>query len=276
MNEKYKRLKEPLTAQDIELRVGTVGEKGVTLLLYKTARVDLKRLDDVFELTWQRHHYIDSKGNVVCKISIYDTDLKEWISREDVGTESNTEKEKGAYSDSFKRAGSSWGIGVELYNAPFIFVKCETVGKGDKNKYGKYNSYELKEKYYFNSDVVVTKFVVVNSEVFVEIKKKNDVLFTNFNANTQQNINEKKQEKPTEQNTQQLIKTKEEAKPVAENPQRKITNNERDELLALISDAQKDVSKLCNHYKVTAISELSYIQYASAKAVCEKAINDMN
>lgn len=211
MNEKYKRLKEPLTAQDIELRVGTVGEKGVTLLLYKTARVDLKRLDDVFELTWQRHHYIDSKGNVVCKISIYDTDLKEWISREDVGTESNTEKEKGAYSDSFKRAGSSWGIGVELYNAPFIFVKCETVGKGEKNQYGKYKSYELKDRYYFN-DVIVTKFAVVNSEVFVEIKKKNDVLFTNFNANTQQNTNEKKQEKPTEQNTQQLIKTKEEAK----------------------------------------------------------------
>ncbi len=92
----------------------------------------------------------------------------------------------------------------------------------------------------------------------------------------ERNANTTKQEKPTEQNTQQPIKTKEEAKPVVENPQRKITNNERDELLALVSDAQKDVSKLCNYYKVTAISELSYIQYASAKASCEKAINDMN
>jgi hypothetical protein len=193
MQEKYKLLKEPLKAQDIELRVGTVGEKGVTLLLYKTARVDLKRLDDVFNLRWQRHHYIDGKGNIVCKISIYDTDFKEWISREDVGTESNTEKEKGAYSDSFKRAASSWGIGVELYNSPFIFVKCETVGKGEKSQYGKYKSYELKEKFYFN-DVIVTKFEAINSEVFVEIKKKNDVLFSNFNSYTQLNVVEKKQE----------------------------------------------------------------------------------
>jgi hypothetical protein len=200
MNEKYKRLKEPLTAQDIELRVGTVGEKGVTLLLYKTARVDLKRLDDVFNFGWQRQHYVDAKGNVVCKVSIYDTELKEWISREDVGTESNTEKEKGAYSDSFKRAGSSWGIGVELYNAPLIFIKCETVGKGDKNQWGKYKYYELKEKYYF-SNAVVTKFDVINSDVFVEIKNKNDVLFSNFKNNVEQ---------------KQVIKTKEDAKAVVE------------------------------------------------------------
>lgn len=198
MNEKYKRLKEPLTAQDIELRVGTVGEKGVTLLLYKTARVDLKRLDDVFNFHWQRQHYVDAKGNVVCKVSIYDTELKEWISREDVGTESNTEKEKGAYSDSFKRAGSSWGIGVELYNAPLIFIKCETVGKGEKNQWGKYKYYELKEKYYF-SNASVTKFQVIDSDVFVEIKNKNDVLFSNFKNNVDQI---------------QVIETKEEAKAV--------------------------------------------------------------
>jgi len=72
------------------------------------------------------------------------------------------------------------------------------------------------------------------------------------------------------------IKTKEQAKPVAENPQRKITDNERDELIKLISDAEKDIAKICSHYKVAAISELLYIQYASAKAICEKAINDMN
>jgi len=195
MNEKYKRLKEPLTAQDIELRVGTVGENGVTLLLYKTARVDLKRLDDVFNFGWQRQHYVDAKGNVVCKVSIYDTELKEWISREDVGTESNTEKAKGAYSDSFKRAGSSWGIGVELYNAPLIFIKCETVGKGDKNKWEKYTYYELKEKYYF-SNAVVTKFEVINSDVFVEIKKDSKVIFTNFEGvDKEKSINTKEEAK---------------------------------------------------------------------------------
>ena len=33
-----------------------------------------------------------------------------------------TEKEKGLASDSFKRAGFNWGIGRELYTAPFIYI----------------------------------------------------------------------------------------------------------------------------------------------------------
>jgi len=179
MNDKYKSLRKPLTAFDIELRVGTVGEKGASLLLYKTARVDSKRFDDIFGGWWKREHYIDGKGNVVCKISIYDTDLKEWISREDVGTESNTEKEKGAYSDAFKRASSAWGSGAELYDAPFIFIICETVGKGEKNQYGKYKSYELKDRYFFN-EASVSQFNADNGTVKVEIKKGHNVLFTNF------------------------------------------------------------------------------------------------
>ena len=185
MQEKYKRLREPLTKDDIELRVGTVGEKGATLLLYKTARVDTKRFDDIFGGRWQRTHYIDNKGNVVCKISIFDEELKEWISREDVGTESNTEKEKGAYSDAFKRAGFAWGVGVELYNSPFIYIVCETVGKGEKNQYGKYKSYELKDRYYFN-DAVVSKFEVINDNVVVAISRKGTAIYPNFNNNTQQ------------------------------------------------------------------------------------------
>ena len=47
---------------------------------------------------------------------------KQWVSKEDTGTESFTEKEKGLASDSFKRACFNWGIGRELYTAPFIWV----------------------------------------------------------------------------------------------------------------------------------------------------------
>ena len=271
MNEKYRKLQEPLKVDDIELKVKSCTENGMQILLYKTERVDAERLSEVFGGKWKREHYIDANKNVVCKISIYDEEIKEWISRENVGDSGEIEKIKGCYTDSFKRAGYSWGIGTELYNSPFIWIN-NTNCPMKPNKSGKFEP----EERGFLKKCVVSKFQIVNQMVFVEIKKKNDVLFTNFNTNTQQNTNEKKQEKPTEQITQQPIKTKEEAKPVAENPQRKITNNERDELLALISDAQKDVSKLCNYYKVTAISELSYIQYASAKASCEKAINDMN
>ena len=48
-----------------------------------------------------------------------------WVCKEDTGTESNTEAEKGLASDSFKRAGFNWGIGRELYTAPLIYVKSE-------------------------------------------------------------------------------------------------------------------------------------------------------
>jgi hypothetical protein len=44
------------------------------------------------------------------------------VSKQDVGTESNTEKEKGQASDSFKRACFNWGIGRELYTAPKIVL----------------------------------------------------------------------------------------------------------------------------------------------------------
>ena len=181
IQEKYKLLREPLTAEDIEVRVGNISPKGASLLLYKTARTDSKRLDEVFNGRWKRRHYMDGKGGIVCEISIYDTELKEWISREDVGSESFTDKEKGAYSDAFKRAGFAWGIGVELYNAPFIFVQCEVIDK------------KLKEKSCFN-DAFISKFEVINGNVFVEIKKKNAVLFTNFKSSAQQTPAEKKPE----------------------------------------------------------------------------------
>lgn len=134
MKDKIKKLRDPLTINDIELRVGNVSKMGASYLLYKTARTDAKRLDDVFGANWKREHRFDEQGNNVCKISIYNEELKEWVSREDVGTESYTEKVKGSYSDSFKRAGTSWGIGAELYEAPFIFVKLDT----KPNSNGKY------------------------------------------------------------------------------------------------------------------------------------------
>ena len=47
--------------------------------------------------------------------------------------------EKGLASDSFKRACVNWGIGRELYTAPFIWVeanKCNLESTGKKDKYG--------------------------------------------------------------------------------------------------------------------------------------------
>lgn len=114
-----------LQANEIECRVGTQdkGCKWCTLLLYKDARVDQRLLDEVVGAThWQRSHELID-GQLFCTVSIYDPDTKQWVSKQDVGTESNTEKEKGRASDAFKRACFNWGIGRELYTAPFIYIK---------------------------------------------------------------------------------------------------------------------------------------------------------
>ena len=109
-----------LTADEIECRVSTCNAYGVGLLLYKDARCDQNILDEkVGAMNWMRHH---TRDNANCIVSIWDDEKKMWIEKEDTGTESNTEAEKGLASDSFKRACFNWGIGRELYTSPSMFV----------------------------------------------------------------------------------------------------------------------------------------------------------
>jgi len=177
MNE-FEKLREPLKPHEVEVRVGQVTGKGVSLLLYKTARTDARRLDEVFAGRWKREHYIDQKGGVVCQISIWNDAINNWVIREDVGSESNTEAVKGAYSDAFKRSGFSFGIGAELYDAPFIFVKCETVA----NQGGR--GFKMKDPYYFN-DVSVTALNYENGLLQVELSKRGKgVIYSNFGRAT--------------------------------------------------------------------------------------------
>lgn len=140
-----------LRADEIEVRVALVKPKGVSLLLYKDARVDQNILDETVGcFNWMRSH---SRDNANCTVSLWDEDKKQWISKEDTGVESFTEKEKGLASDSFKRACFNWGIGRELYTAPFIWVKAEDCAKHE-NKDGKWkcgdsfvvDSIEVKDK----------------------------------------------------------------------------------------------------------------------------------
>lgn len=125
-----------LKANEVECRIASVkmdGQtpKGLSLLLYKDARCDMNILDEtVGSEGWQRNHELIN-GNLFCNVGIKIND--EWVWKQDVGTESYTEKEKGQASDSFKRACFNWGIGRELYTAPFIWMpatKCKiTNGK---------------------------------------------------------------------------------------------------------------------------------------------------
>lgn len=129
----------PLRADEIECRVGTVGAKGFTMLLYKDARCDMNILDEtVGEFNWQRDHK-EIKGTIYCGVGIFHGSIEQigqgvnpWVWKWDAGAESYTEKEKGEASDSFKRACVNWGIGRELYTAPLIFIRAKTdpVGNG--------------------------------------------------------------------------------------------------------------------------------------------------
>ena len=111
-----------LKADEIDCRVGSVTDKGVSLLLYKDARVDMRLLDEVVGcMNWKREHEIIN-GNLYCTVSIFNEATGQWVSKQDVGVESNTEKEKGQASDAFKRACFNWGIGRELYTSPFVWI----------------------------------------------------------------------------------------------------------------------------------------------------------
>lgn len=75
-----------LRANEIECRAAVVNEKGLSLLLYKDARVDQRILDETFGLFgWKRSHQcID--GNLYCTVEIYDKTSGCWVSKQDVGT----------------------------------------------------------------------------------------------------------------------------------------------------------------------------------------------
>lgn len=147
-----------LTSSEIECRVATVTEKGLSLLLYKDARCDMAILDEtVGALDWKREH---SRDNANCTVYIWDDTKKQWVGKEDTGTESNTEKAKGLASDSFKRACFNWGIGRELYTAPFIWITDANhdyiFNTGKQNNYGK-QIWRAKSRAKFHVEKVVVE-----------------------------------------------------------------------------------------------------------------------
>jgi hypothetical protein len=120
----FKELSRPLDISDIDFRVQSINNGGyATILAYKSARVDMARLDlAVGPLGWQRKHELIN-NRLFCHVGLYHPESNGWVWKSDVGTESMTEAEKGQASDSFKRACFNWGIGRELYDYPIISVK---------------------------------------------------------------------------------------------------------------------------------------------------------
>ena len=166
-----------LNADEIDCRVATINQKGLALLLYKDARVDQNILDEtVGPMNWQRKHCRD---NANCIVSIWDSEKQQWIEKEDTGTESFTEKEKSLASDSFKRACFNWGIGRELYTAPFIWISSNdaNITQGGNGKFQCFDKF-IVEKILYNENrnivAISIKNTNKNKRVFLMDKRKKE------------------------------------------------------------------------------------------------------
>jgi len=236
-----------LKADEIDVRVGTVGAKGVTLLLYKDARCDMNILDEVYGTeNWQRDHK-QVKDNMFCGIGIYNDKIKQWIWKWDCGTESNTEKEKGEASDSFKRACFNLGIGRELYTGGFIFVSCATTETAAGSK-----KYKLSNPFEFSG-------IGVTSVTYSEKENKREITGLEISDKAGKVIF-KKGSKP------QVVK-----EPAKEVDGNQIINEEQaDAIKELAERTDTDVSVMCKYYNIKSLEELTLEQWASACRAMEK------
>lgn len=220
-----------LTANEIECRIAQVKANGLSLLLYKDARCDMKILDETVRAeNWERDHK-ELKGNIYCGISIYDNDKKIWITKWDCGSESYTEKEKGEASDSFKRAGFNWGIGRELYTSPSIWIPSAKCNIADSN--GKkvcYDKFEVTHIEIQNKEITALK--IINKTIGVEC----------FNWNKTSQINE------------EII----EDGPVSDTEAKRIYKA----LINKLSSNEAVVEYLMNKYEIENTSKLMKSQYA--------------
>lgn len=129
-----KKLKEPFPTSLVSWRVGATNAKknngkatsGIALA-YIDARDVMERLDEVCGIQNVRVSHPIANGKTSCRISIKIGD--EWVWKENGAGDSAMDAEKGAFSDSFKRAAVLWGIGRYLYDVPNIWVDLDDSGK---------------------------------------------------------------------------------------------------------------------------------------------------
>lgn len=189
-----------LKANEIEVKVKQVKENGLVALLYKTARTDMDVLDEEYGAENWQCEYEEIKGNMYCKIGIWSDKRSQWIWKQDCGIESREDGEgnekKGEASDAFKRAGFKWGIGRELYTAPFIWISSDVA---TIKQYG--------QKYICN-DKFSVKHIAYNDNreiIALEIvNQKNKVVYT-FGTKTpivmQKNDDTEEKKEPVNKNS---------------------------------------------------------------------------
>lgn len=221
-----------LNADEIELRVGIAKANGFSLLLYKNSRVDMQLLDEtVGAMNWKREHCRDNANCIVC---IWDAEKKEWVGKEDTGTESQTEREKGLASDSFKRACVNWGIGRELYTAPFVWIDGH-VEPDSRARSG----YKPDQKYVSGLRVGVIEYSDNRTITKLSIEDSSgDIVYSYGMKRT---ASKKKEEKPSI-----------------------ITDEHAAEIKLLLEEKNADVPKFLEYFKVASVEKLTEEQYIKA------------
>jgi hypothetical protein len=133
-----------LTKEQIEVRIAQVKKNGLSLLLYMDARAAAQLLDDAVGCLNWKCSYMCIDGKMFCRVEIWDESKKEWIAKENVGTESYSEAEKGQASDALKRAVATWGV-RELYTSPFIWIKSTDCNISSENKLACYDKFSVSD-----------------------------------------------------------------------------------------------------------------------------------
>lgn len=139
-----------LKKDEIQVRVAQVTKVYTQLLLYKDARCDMNILDETVGAGNWQDTYEEIKGNLYCKVGMWNPTLEQWVWKQDCGVESHGNdgnEKKGEASDAFKRACFKWGIGRELYTAPKIAVLNEAIGGATEREYQGKKYYNLNKPY---------------------------------------------------------------------------------------------------------------------------------
>lgn len=109
-------------------KVQTAKSWGCECVAYIDARDVMDLLDEVVGPENWSDEFFELGGKMFCRLSIKVGD--NWISKQDVGTPSNMDADKGEASDAFKRAAVKWGVGRFLYDLGTVRVKSiEANGK---------------------------------------------------------------------------------------------------------------------------------------------------
>lgn len=257
-----------LRADEIDCRVAQVKlpdenkSGGLSLLLYKDARVDQNILDEtVGPMNWQRRH---TRDNANCIVSLWDSEKAQWIEKEDTGTESNTEAEKGLASDSFKRACFNWGIGRELYTAPFVWIPGEKCNiKERKNQKGDKVG-ACFDKFYVASIAIQDGKII--SLYIANASKGNQIV---FEYNT---LPKQAEAKPEETKPEPKPEVKAEEKPVEDPKPATISAVTRKEILTLAERAGVPMKVLLSQAKIYDLSDLSVKAGEDMKEALKRAI----